>query len=208
MTLRELLKTTDMEEVISYINKKDSGYIVESDRPSLEETDISYSSVIVELLALPVKKPYKYSIVVKLELDLLDNNLYPSVLFLNNKYVKPEAGLLPYFTSTGKRTPKGHYNANADKHIDYYAFGFVDWAKIIDTPVIIDESAKELSLYAVLGEILWELTYNGWTRKDSNLNNKKLILRLKSSLKSAVEDIDSGKAVYLSLEEFLNKIKL
>lgn len=184
MTLRELLKTSDMEDVISYINSKYDDYICETDRQSLEQTDISYSAVIIELLSLPSRKPYKYSIVIKIESDPIDGKRYPSVLHLNHKYVKPVEGLLPYFPSKGKRVPKGYFNANSDKYNQYFAFGYVDWAKIIDTSIVIEESAKELPMYAVLGEILWELTFNGWTREQNNYNNKNLIERLDNIMKN------------------------
>lgn len=187
-TFRNLLEGIhDYTKVYQYINKKDQGYAAESDRPTLVQTQSHYSPVIAELLGKKKTKPFKFPIHVAMEKDIVDKHKYVSVRLFNPKYVKPAKGLKPWGCTKGERPPKGHYNVNADKHNQYFAFGFTTWSDIIDTPVIIDNSVKHLSIDALLAEILWELTFYGWSEETHKESMSKLEERLAQSIKEIEE---------------------
>jgi hypothetical protein len=146
-TFRSLIeKIYDYTGIYEYIHKKEQGYAAESDRPTLNQIQSQYSPVIAELLGKKKVKPFKFSIYVAMEKDIVDKHKYVNVYLRNPNYVKPPKGLKPWGATKGERIPKGHYNVNADKYNERFAFGFTMWSKIIDTPVIIDNSVKHLSV--------------------------------------------------------------
>lgn len=161
MTLRELLKTVDLKATYQYINDKDNGF--EGQKPVLlSKTTITYSRVVKELLSNKKVKPFKYKICVDEVEDWFDKHKYIDVSLLNPRYVEPPAGFKPWGVSPGTKVPEGHYNCNAAKYNKRFAFGALKWSCLIDTPVIHNTN---LSNEQVLGEILWELTFYGWTEK-------------------------------------------
>jgi hypothetical protein len=167
MTLRELLSSAHLQTVYFLINKKDGGMEPKKLAPTMEQTTTSYQRVITELLGKRKTKKYSMPILVKLSEDWFDKHKYPDVCFLNPTYVAPRKGLKPW----GGKPPKGHYNCNLKKHSQTYAMGFTPWSKIIDTPVINEGGFSNEQL---LAEILWELTFYGWTEAKSNAKTKAL----------------------------------
>lgn len=176
MTLRELLTKVNLEEVYRLINKKDNSYIAECDRPSMEITVKSYSAVVKELLSKPSVPEYEMPMVLQKTKDPFNKSEYVEALFLNLKYEAPTKGLKPWFGDGIKKSPKGHYDANDNKHNYRFAMGFMPWSKIIDTTVI---NKTEYSLEIITAELLWELTFYGWSEKKSTTSIKELEKRFK-----------------------------
>jgi hypothetical protein len=183
MTLREALKTVDHQTVFRFIWEKDQHNACASDRPTLEKTTVSYTHVIEELLSKRKCNPYKYPWMVRMAKDLLDKHKYPEVVFLNTNYVAPAKGLKPW---GGKRPPPGHYNCNSDKHNKYFAAGWVPWSKMIDTEIMHE---GKFSLERMVAEILWEITFYGWTEKKV----KNRVGDIKKSISKATREIKEGK---------------
>jgi hypothetical protein len=187
-TLRGLLDGgLDLKEVYHWINKKDRRNIAKCDRPTYKQTFDAYSKVVTELLLKPKAKPYKFPIVVRVARDLFDKHDFNEVCFLNPNYVAPAKGLKPW----GGNPPKGHYNCNTEKHNQYFGFGWTPWSKIIDTLVLVEGKAKKLPVTAILGEILWEMTFSGWTEEATIKRGKDILKRWKDAKK----DIKEGKFV-------------
>lgn len=191
MTLREAIIESDHKKVFRLINKKDSRNIAACDRPTMEQTIMSYTKVIDELLGKPKVKPYSMPWLVEERVDYFDKKKYVDVCFLNPKYVAPAKGLKPW---GGKNPPKGHYNCNDNKYNRTFATGFVPWSKLIDTPIIND---TKYPLERVVAEILWELTFYGWTEEQTNKRMKEI----DKKLVEAMQDIKEGKGIELSFKK-------
>ena len=190
MTLRELLKEARVDEVFKLINKKDSKNAAACDRPTLDKTKSSYAKVIAELMGLPKAKAYKMSWVVKNSVDFFDKTKYVEVCFLNHDYVEPKKGLKPWGCSKGETPPKGYYNVNEDNSNKYFAAGMTSWNKIIDTPII---NEGNFSPERLASEVLWEITFYGW----SNVQVKDSVKELQSRLKKGRKEIKDGDCITL-----------
>ena len=166
MTLREALQQANFDEVCKLINKKDSKNVAKCDRPTLEQTRLAYKKVICELLSKPKTRSYTMHWLVQDNTDPFDKKPYVDVCFLNPKYVEPPKGTKPW---GGKNPPVGHYNCNLNKYNRTFAAGFTPWSKIIDTPIV---NEGNYSLNQLVAEILWEITFYGWTEEkvEENVN--------------------------------------
>jgi hypothetical protein len=190
MTLRTLLMTVNLDEVYRLINEKDSTNIAACDRPTMEMTVKSYTHVVKELLSKPKVKKYSMPFCVCETKDFLDGTLYADVHMLNTKYVAPKKGLKPWGGQRGKPIPKGHYDCNANKHNKRFACGMEPWSKIIDNEII---NETKYSLEKIAAEMLWELTFYGWSEE----SHKTSVNALKDRLKEALKEIKSGKCIEL-----------
>lgn len=150
-----------------------------------QRNHIAYSKVIKELLSKKPTKAGSMPICVYWTVNYGETERYITTVFKNLKYVAPKKGLKPW---GGANPPKGHYNCNANRHNQYFAFGYEKWSKIIDTPVVIDGDEK-ISDVEMLGAILWELTFHGWTEKKVEAFKKDLF----ASFKAAKKEIAEGK---------------
>lgn len=187
MTFRELLKTADLDKTYQYINDKDNGF--EGQAPILlSKTSFAYAKVVKELLSKKKTKPYKYKIFVDDAEDWYDQHKYIDVSLLNPRYVAPSIGLKPWGGAPGQTVPKGYYNCNAIKHNKRFAFGFVKWSELIDTSVI---NNTDRSNDQILGEILWELTFYGWTEK----RVEKTWNVIDQRVKEAKQEVKEGKCI-------------
>jgi hypothetical protein len=198
LTLRELLIEEELATylkmdkyywVFDYINKKDQH---DEHPPTYEQTKKQYAPVIEELLSKPKVKPYKYPILVNVSRDPFNEEEYVEVCLLNLNYKIPPKGLKPWGCKKGECPPEGHYNANDDNYSKYFAFGWdVPWSKIIDTPVVVEGKAQKISRWGILGEILWELTFYGWTESKVTKN----LRDIDKQIKKAKDDIKKGKYI-------------
>lgn len=183
MTLRELLQRASFQEVFEYINEKDNSY--PNKKPvSVKVTVNAYMPVIKELLSKPLAKAYPKHIHVEEVID--DGEKYADVYLVNTNYVAPKPGLKPWGGSKGSKIPKGHYNCNLEKYNKRFAFGFVKWGKLIDTPI---ENHTSYDNNKLLAEILWELTFYGWT--EANID--KTMQMITGRVNEAKKQIKSGK---------------
>ena len=181
LTIRQLISLVECREgwkdkLFKYLCDKDTRPIKLSDK--MKSTVAGYGSVIEELKSKKKVKPDEMPIVVRTAKDVFDGTKFIDVCFLNPNYVAPKKGLKPW---GGKNPPKGHYNCNAKKHNQYYGFGYSEWSKIIDTKVIREDI--KIPFYVCLAEILYEMTFHGFTEKEVNTFNKKLCKSLTKALK-------------------------
>jgi hypothetical protein len=189
MTLREAIQAANLEEVYRLINEKDQGYIAECDRPTLEKTRKAYSGVVAELLSKPATKPYDMPWVVREQTDWYDGHKYIEVGFVNPKYVAPAEGLKPWGGDGGKTpVPEGCYDCNDDKHNQYFAAGFAKWSEVIDTPIVNEVGC---SLDKMVAEMLWEITFYGWTEK----KQAEFVTEIEERLVQAKEEIARGECM-------------
>jgi len=198
LTLRQLINLVECREewkarLFKYIYKNDLKNW--GGRCSEETTIKTYSKLIDELKSKPKSKSYKFPIVVKKTCQMIEKKDFIEVCLLNLKYVKPAKGLKPW---GGRNCPEGYYNCNANKYNQYFAVGCSNWSDIIDTKIIV--KVKGLEWWKVLGEILWELTFYGFTEE----SHEKFITKLEKSLLESKRN--KGKSY--TLEEFKEKLKL
>lgn len=189
MTLREALMASDLDKVYAAINKRDSDISATRDRPSLKQTVHAYAGVVKELLCKQRVRAYYMPWLVKESVDILDGHKYADVCYLNPKYVKPPKGLKPW-GGYGKnpKIPKGYYNCNDNKHSQTFAVGWTPWSKVIDTQII---NEAGFPVERLVAEILWEMTFYGWTEDRADQSVK----QLKGRLKDALKEIKSGKCI-------------
>ena len=181
MTLREALKSANHTEVFRLINEKDQQWIAAADRPSLEQTTSAYTKVIAELLSKPSTVPYKMSWIVREQEDWYDKHIYIDVGLINHDYMPPAEGLKPWGGDGKIQPPEGYYDCNDEKYNKYYAAGFASWSEMIDTPIV---NELNLPLEKVVAEMLWEITFYGWTEKKQG----EFIAEIEKRLEEALED--------------------
>lgn len=187
MTLRQLLHAVDLDKVYEYINTKDCDMEPKTHVPTLDQTIAAYTPVVEELMKKPKVRRYSMDILVQETEDWFDHHKYADVCLLNRKYVAPKKGLKPW---GGKNPPAGHYNCNLSKHNRTFAIGFTPWSKIIDTPVVNKAGYDNERVFA---EILWELTFYGWTEAKV----EKKTTEIKGKLDQSLKEIKQGKCIEL-----------
>lgn len=190
MTLREALKFVNLNEVYRLIYEKDQQNFAECDRPTLQQTVNSYTRVVAELLDKPRTKAYKMPWYVEERMDPIDKRKYVDVCFLNPKYVEPPKGLKPYGGGRGRKVPEGCYNVNAHKYNKTFAAGWTPWSEIVDTPVI---NSTNYSMERAIAELLWELTFYGWTEE----KQKQRVKEIEGRIEEAEKEIKEGKYIEL-----------
>jgi hypothetical protein len=197
LTLRQLISlvrnTPGWEEkMFQHLFKRDQRVFSTGKKIDIEQTRGAYSHVLNELLDKPKAKSFKYPICVKTTVDPFDKRKFTDVCLINPNYEAPAPGLKPW----GGNPPEGHYNLNLNKHNQWFAFGWTTWSKLIDTTVLI-QTEKPLPLWQVLGYILWDLTFDGWTEKLTEKNHKVLEKQLAKSMKQ----IKEGKCTRIAKKE-------
>ena len=200
-TLRQLISSINdplnLTTVYDHLFKKDCD-MISHHTPDLEWTTKAYGMVMNELLSKKKARPHQYSIYVSKVDDMGTSEPYIDVCLFNKKGKSPPKGKLPW---GGKNYPrKTHYNVNSRTYNQFYAFGNTRWSKIIDAAII--NKVKELDDTQLLAEILWELTFNGFTEKECEKFNKILERRLVASLK----DINNAKPI--SFDELKRRLKI
>jgi len=205
ITLRQLISQTlesnEFDLMVDYLFERDSKTILREDDNLLtrEETSISYTKVVDELMMLDVSTPYHFPIFISW-VNEDDYNLpgepktgekYVDVGMINLNFVAPDPSLNPWGCDKEETPPEGYYNVNDEKHNKYFGFGLSPWSEIIDTEIICE--IPELKDYEVLAEILWELTFYGWTQKKQEEFRQELDVRLEESRK----EIDAGECITL-----------
>jgi hypothetical protein len=189
MTLRQLIELIEandwMNNVFKYLYEKNSTNV--KSKPTFKKTKEGYSKVISELKNKPVSSGFKLHILIRNRKDLFNKEKYIHVCLVNPRYVEPPKGLKPW----GGKPPKGYYNLNLDKYCKYFAFGYGSWSKVIDAKVIVEP--KHLKEWGCLAEILWELTFNGFTEEKNN----EFFEFLKNRVKEIKKQVKKGKCTTL-----------
>jgi len=191
----QILSQNEFDSMIHYLFVKDSKTMsLNSETPlTIEKTNKSYKAVVDELLAIPSSTPCSFPIFISwnneddylLDGEVLTGRKYVDVGMINLNYVAPDASLKPYGCENNENPPEGHYNVNEEKHNKYYAFGLSDWSKIVDNEII--SEITELKEYELLAEILWELTFYGWTSKEQENFSDMLSERVEEAKKEIEE---------------------
>jgi hypothetical protein len=185
VTLRELLQSANRDEVFQYLHAKDLKFAhVESEKSTLEQVSRAYGHVMDELLSKLAAPSYDMPTLVRKSnapLAADDGEDFVEVLHRNLNYVAPPAGFKAW---GGKDAPEGHYDCNDDKHNEVFSFGFTPWSAVIDTAV---ENESGLSNDHALAEILWELTFFGWTEA----SRQQKVDELSKDLSERIEDLES-----------------
>jgi hypothetical protein len=158
MNLKELIESCDWEKTYLYIHLKDASNAVPS---VIEDVVRCYSGVINELLSNKPTLPYHFKIAVKTELDW-----YYTYILENPDEIKLATNTIK-FLSDGKTLDKSKY--------EYMDVSFVSiepgvevcgclspWSEMLSMPIV---NELNLSNEALLGEILWELTFYGFSEK-------------------------------------------
>jgi hypothetical protein len=156
-TLRDLLDQCDEFDVVEALIQKD---------PKTTGTGEGYRDVMAELLALPPAAP-RYPILLQVYQKSTPDAAYVDVGFWNPAYEPPPEGLVPEYGLRGGAPSAGHYDGEADKHQQHFGMGLSPWSEIIDATVYASdlEAVTRLcpTLAHVLAEILWEITFYGYS---------------------------------------------
>jgi hypothetical protein len=155
MKLRDLIETCDLEKVYIFLHKRDAYNGTES---KIGDVKKAYSSTIKELLSNK-DVPSDDTILVKNVVDW-----YYTYLIENPKEAKTSTE--SKFCSDGVTLDKSQYvyiNVNLKESSgEEIGIGDQSWASLISMEV---ENAENLSNEALLGEILWEITFHGFSEK-------------------------------------------
>lgn len=194
LTFRQLLsQLRDSQDLFNWLfDKHVSAVSYKADKWTIDEKlqhrqrcELAYRKVIQELLGKKRVKADKMPICVRWTVNYGETERYLDTTFKNPNYTPPPKGLKPW----GGRAPKGYYNCNANKYNEHFAFGYTPWSKIIDTPVIFDESEGKMKPFEALGAILWELTFHGFSEKEANAFTKKLNETLSERMTEIKKDL-------------------
>jgi hypothetical protein len=180
MTFRDALFAANLNEICRILNGKDQDMEPKKDAPTLEKTTAAYKRVVAELLSKPFTRAYHMHILVYEAEDVVDHSKYADVCLLNFRYVDPPVGFKPW--GGNKNLPPNHYNCNLVKYNRTFGLDGTPWSKIIDTPIV---NEGGYSLEKTVAEILWELTFYGWTEKKSLARMEEIKKTLTSRMKKS-----------------------
>jgi hypothetical protein len=183
----------DLDVVYALINKRDRGYAAE-DKPEIIHTQFNYSRVVKELMSKPKVKAYSMPIFVRSSIDPVDKKPFIDVCLLNPRYVIPPKGAKPWGGKRGQKMPKGKYNINLSKYNRFYSIMGIRWSKLIDTQV---QNEAGCSNEQCVANILWELTFDGWTEEKAAEKTAFILDRIKE----AEEEIKKGNCITLPPKE-------
>jgi hypothetical protein len=156
---------------------------------SFEDCKNAYQNVIIQMMMLGTKKaamPLHISYV-KESFGGIDESYY-HVDFLNPKYEEPPQNYKPW---GGTNPPDGHYNVNLNKYNKFFAIMGSNRNQLIDAPVIVDQSVIDTNITneQIVAEILWEITFYGFSEKKT----EKFLNNLKKRVNSAKKSVSKKK---------------
>ena len=178
MKLFELLKSVNLSEVYRYLAEKDN-----SDENSSKN---AYSKVVEKLISfteVSTKTKILVNYKIDLMLDYLKNNpdkrtQYDSTDIEDYKYIDvsltnpnfehlPDYSLKPWGGSSDSKNdcPDGYYNVNYDGYQKFFAVGNVNWGEFSNMEVVSEIGVPD---HVIAAEILWELTFYGFSEKDQD----------------------------------------
>lgn len=187
-TLRELIVSCNLNEVYTRLNDKHNVLSTQGGKSySLIACTQAYREVIVQMMMKPIRK-VSTSIHVSYAEDSFGENrdMYYHVSLLNLKYQEPPSGTLPWH---GSNPPEGYYNANLQKYNQFFALLGSDWTSLINSNVVVDQSADNANNEVLLAEILWEISFFGFTEKKTN----QFIKNLEKSVKKVKKSVSKKK---------------
>lgn len=220
------IKDTGFEQVLKEI-KKLHGESVEElndklknvvsylpmDAEEVEVLNSNYLSYIHEVISS--NKPDEVKTLVVKKTVTSEHGFYPvggeeeyiDILIKNEKFVEspPNDTLKPWGGEHDKKDdcPEGHYNLNWEGYNEYFGTGWLDHEKIWHGPIEVDDNAWEMlneSIHEVMANVLYELTFYGYTTKVRNEFAEDMDRRL--------EDVKSGNvSSSYSFEDFMKEIE-
>lgn len=158
-TLRELIVQCNLAEVYVLLFNKHK--LLKTEHSLNDYIDV-YKNVIIQLMLKPIKKTSMPFHVSRESYLFGESDMTYHVCFLNPKYKKPLKGTKPW---CGRNPPNGYFNANLNKYNKYFAVIENDWTKLINADVVVANSARESSIEVVVAEILWQITFSGFSEK-------------------------------------------
>jgi len=188
-TLRELFVSCNLMSVYTILYHKHTAFMhaLQKDSPSFEEYTTVFKNVIVQMMLKPIKKSKSaMPLYVSYQINTIEGNdeSYYFVSFLNLKYVEPPKDCKPW---GGSNHPEGYYNCNLNKYNKFFAVVGNNWTQLVNSTVIVDQSALDANITneQLVAEILWEITFYGYSEKKSDQvlkNINKRVTEVKKSL--------------------------
>ena len=121
--------------------------------------------------------------------DENDFEEYLECHFINKKFEGHPQKDLKFWGGNGddkNDCPEGHYNVNYNGYQEYFGMGMTDWDKLLDLNVVIrDNVPEDMTPEKIVGEIMWELTFNGFTQEK--------MVEFRDDLQQRSDDLKSGK---------------
>lgn len=203
MTLRELITSTNISNVVkacaerqtndAFVYRKDK---TQTRKEYYQRHIAGYQQMVDALQKLP-KSSAKYPIRIYTYSDAEPGHTYTAVDLINPDYVAPAPNLKPYgLNKKGQKLPAGHYDGNDEKHIQYFGVGYVTkWKCLIDSEIV---NQTALNNEQALAEILWELSWYGFTEQAQTQFRKKINAKLKTALKK----VKTYKYKFTTTEQF------
>jgi len=183
MNLRTLINKCHLPDVYTYIfNKESDAY---SRGVNLDKIILAYSKVIEDLKSRPemsvdTKISVDYDIdwywdylkqhpdkKTKEDSDNIEDYKYINVSLLNSEYEsEPPSNLAPWGGSSDNKNdcPEGYYNLNYKGYQKRYGISGQYWTEFVNMEIVNNDNLDDSDL---LAEILWELTFHGFTEKVS-----------------------------------------
>lgn len=137
----------------------------------------AYVEAISEILTMKPAAKQSTLFVELRKADVLNEEDYINVNIINPDFVtEPDAdiklGLLPWGGNDEDRAdcPEGHYNVNWRGFQRYYALSGLNRSEIIEAPIEVSDEAYEYlerNFERIIAEIIYELTFYGYTEKSS-----------------------------------------
>jgi hypothetical protein len=187
--LRELVVSCNLMSVYTILYHKHaaSTHAFQKNSPSFDEYTTAYKNVIVQMMLKPIKKSKSaMPLYVSYQKEVFEGNdeSYYSVSFLNLKYEEPPKDCKPW---GGNNHPEGYYNCNLNKYNKFFAVVGNNWTQLINSTVMVDQSALDTNITneQLIAEILWEITFYGYSEKKADQfvkNLNKRITKVKKSL--------------------------
>jgi len=158
---------------------------------SFDECMSAYQSIIIQMMMKPIKKlKAAMPLYVSYEKEEVEGNdeSYYSVFLLNLNYEEPPKDRKPW---AGSNHPEGYYNFNLNKYNKFFAVLGSNWTQLINSNVIVDQSAIDTSVTneQLVAEILWEITFYGYSEKKVN----RFVNTLGKSVKAAKKSLSKKK---------------
>lgn len=195
MTLRELILNWSKDDraifqLFKYLNEIDD--MRADSKCSLFNTLSAYSPVIGGLMLKPVKTGVMPIVLTTInDTDLHDKPIeYVNVSRRNPNYIDPPENLKPWGCWGDESPPEGFYNANDDKYSKWFSL-LAPWGDMIDAEI--ENDSKLTNPTEILGEILYEITWHGYTEEDG--------AQFLDYLNEQMEGIKSGKIKTHRLEK-------
>ena len=186
--LRELFVSCNLMSVYTILYHKHAAsmYALQKNSPSFDEYMTAYKNVIVQMMLKPIKKSKSaMPLYVSYQKEVFEGNdeSYYSVSFLNLKYEEPPKDCKPW---GGSNHPEGYYNCNLNKYNKFFAVVGNNWTQLVNSTVMVDQSALDTNITneQLVAEILWEITFYGYSEKKADQFVKNLNKRVTEAKKS------------------------